>query len=119
MLLAAGLVLLAAIALPAIGAHAQQQAVTDGNLAQMIADAKTPADHEAIAEYYDKEAAADDAKAKLHHAVHHEYEKFHLKPPEMVEHCDELAESFQRAAEQDRALAAAHRAIAKKLEPIS
>jgi hypothetical protein len=35
----------------------------------MIAIAKTPADHEAIATYYDKVAADADAKVKLHHST--------------------------------------------------
>jgi hypothetical protein len=41
-LLAAGLVLLAAASLPIIKAAAQQAAVTDDNLNQMITSAKTP-----------------------------------------------------------------------------
>jgi hypothetical protein len=44
-LLAAGLVLFAAASLPTIRAGAQQAAVTDDNLDQMIASAKAPADH--------------------------------------------------------------------------
>ncbi len=61
-LLAAGLVLLAAVSLPIIEAGAQQTAVTDDNLNQMIASAKTPADHEAIAAYYDAEAAENEKR---------------------------------------------------------
>ena len=43
------LVLFAAGTLPTIRAGAQQAVVTDDNLDQMIASAKTPAEHEAIA----------------------------------------------------------------------
>lgn len=113
-LLAAGLILLAAASLPAFRAGAQQTVVTDDNLDQALASAKTPADHEAIAAYYDKEAAENEAKAKLHHAVHHNYDKFRIKPPDMGHHCDELAKYFQRAADQDKDLAADHREMAKK-----
>ena len=56
-LLGAGLVLLAAASLPIVKEGAQQTAVTEDNLNQMITSAKTPADHEAIAVYYDTEAA--------------------------------------------------------------
>ena len=64
-ILAAGLVLLAATALPTIRAGAQT-AVTDDNLNESIASAKTAADHEAIAAYYDQEATSAEAKAALH-----------------------------------------------------
>lgn len=114
-LLAAGLILLAAASLPTFRAGAQETVVTDDNLDQALASAKTPADHEAIAAYYDQEAASNYAKAKLHHAVHHNYERFRSKPPDMGPHCDELAKYFQRAGDQDKDLAAGHRAMAKKV----
>ncbi len=93
----------------------QQTTVTDDNLAQAIANAKTPADHEAIAEYYDKEAAENEAKAKLHLSAAKSYEAFKsMKPVGMANHCENLAKAFQKAAEQDKILAAAHRAMAKQ-----
>ncbi|SRR6266849_2511672 len=121
MLLAAGLVLLAAVSLPIVRAGAQQAVVTDDNLDQMIANAKTPADHEAIAAFYDQEAAAAEEKAKLHHSNHKTYEKYPpfrgLKAaPNMAYHCDALGRYFQEAADQDKALAAGHREMAKKAE---
>jgi hypothetical protein len=88
--------------------------VTDHNLDQAIANAKTPAEHEAIADYYDKEAARLSGSAKLHHSTHKTYEKFRMKPPYMAHHCDELANSYQQGANQAKALAADHRAMAKK-----
>jgi hypothetical protein len=114
-LLAAGLILLAAAALPTVRAGAQQPVVTDDNLDQALGSAKTPADHDAIAAYYDKEVADNEAKAKLHHAVHHNYEKFRTKPPDMGPHCDALAKYYQRVANEDKALAAGHREMAKKV----
>ena len=112
-LLAAGVVLLAATMLPVTRAVAQQQTVTDDNLDQMISNAKTPADHEAIAQYYDREAAENEEKAKIHHATHHTYADFKIKPTDMGPHCDELAKGYEQAAAEDKALAAAHRAMAK------
>ncbi len=113
MLLAAGLVLLAAVALPTFPAVADQE-VTDANLDQMIANAKAPADHEAIAAFYDKEAADAEEKARIHHATHKTYESFKIKPIDMAHHCDELAKFYERAAKQAKQLAAAHRAMAKE-----
>jgi len=113
MLLAAGLVLLAAATLPTIRASAQQSVVTDNNLNQLISSAKTPADHEAIAAYYDKEAAGAEAKAKLHHETHQNYMRF-MRPPWMAQHCADLANGFDRAAAEDKSLAEGHREMAKK-----
>ena len=115
MLLAAGLILLAAAALPIFRAGAQQAVVTDDSLDQMITNAKTPADHEAIAAYYDKEAADNEAKAKLHHATHKAYTGVATKPAAVLgTHCDMLGRYFQNAAQQDNVLAAGHREMARK-----
>jgi hypothetical protein len=114
MMIAAGLLLVAAATLLTSEALAQQKAVTSENLNQMIAKAKTPADHEAVASYYDKQAADYVAKAKLHLSVAKTYEKFRMKPPDMANHCRELARYFQRIADQYKALATEHRAMARK-----
>ena len=115
LLLAGAVMLLAATTLPTFRAGAQQTVVTDDNVDEAITNAKTAADHEAIAAYYDKEAAEDEEKAKIHHAQHKIYDRFHMKTAtDMGPHCDALAKNFERAAEQDKALAAGHREMAKK-----
>ena len=115
-LLAAGLIMLAAATMPTFQADAQQAVVTDDNLDQSLASAKTPTDHEAIASYYDKEAADNENKAKIHHGQHHLYENFHLKTAtDMGPHCDALAKGYQHNAAQDKALAAGHRKMAKEV----
>ena len=62
-----------------------------------------------IAAYYDKEAADNMQKAELHRAMKNVYSK-----PPMQLHCDELVKAFQDAADQDKALAAAHREMGKE-----
>ena len=114
MILATLLLVLATPVVRAPRAIAQPAAVTDDNLDQAITSAKTPAEHEAIADYYDKEAARLSGYAKLHHSTHQAYEKFHMKPTGMAHHCDELAKSYQQGADQARALAADHLEMAKK-----
>lgn len=114
MVLATLFLVLLALVVRAPRAIAQQAAVTDDNLDQAIASAKTPAEHEAIADYYQKEAARLSGYAKLHHSTHKAYEKFHMKPTDMAHHCDELAKSYQRGADQAKALAADHLEMAKK-----
>ena len=85
MLLAAGFFLLAATVLPTMRAGAQDHVVTDANLNQKLASAKTPADHEMIAAYYDTEAAENEKKAELHRAS----KNIFYKAPNQL-HCSEL-----------------------------
>jgi hypothetical protein len=87
----------------------------------MIAKAKSPADHEAIAAYYDKEATEAEAKAEQHKKMADSYTKLrpdhpaslegHLKP--LPGHCRAEAKYYEGIATENRALAAAHRKMAK------
>jgi hypothetical protein len=86
----------------------EDHVVTDANLQQKVKDAKTAGDHEMIAEYYDKEATDNQQKAELHKTMRNVYYK-----GGMPAHCYYLAQDYQKAAEQDKALAAAQRQMAK------
>jgi len=109
LLVAAGFVMPAATTLPTMRAVAQEDhVVTDANLQQKVKDAKTAGDHEMIAEYYDKEAADNQQKAELHKTMGNVY----FKGPAPA-HCHYLAQAYERAADQDKALAAAQRQMAK------
>jgi len=109
LLVAAGLTLLAATTLPTMRAIAQEDhVVTDANLQQKVKNAKTAGDHEMIAEYYDKEAADNQQKAELHKTMGNVY----FKGPAPA-HCHYLAQAYQQAADQDKALAATQRQMAK------
>lgn len=112
--LASGLVLLAAASQPIIRAVAQPAAVTDDNLDQMITSAKTSADHEAIAAFYDQEAADAKKKAALHRNTADTYRKLKIsKPVGMAEMCDEIAAMWDKIAHHDSKLAKAHHQMAK------
>ena len=113
-LLAAGLVLFAAASLPTIRAGAQPVAVTDDNLGQMIASAKAPADHEAIAAYYEQQAADAKKKAELHRSTAETYRKLKMgKPVDMARMCDGIAAMWDKIAADDSKLAKAHHQMAK------
>src|SRR5438132_10864442 len=113
-LLAAGLLLLAAVSLPTIRAGAQQTVVTYDNLDQMIANAKTPADHEAIAAYYQEQAADAKKKADLHRRTAETYRSLKIsKPVYMAEMCDGIASMWDKIAADNEKLATAHREMAK------
>lgn|ERR1019366_10608545 len=114
MLLAAGLMLLAAATLPTIRAGAQPAVVTDDNLAQMIASAKTPADHEAIAAFYDQEAADAKKKGDLHRNSADTYRKLRIPAPVgMAQMCDTIAAGFDATAADAEKMAKTHREMAK------
>ena len=83
------------------------------SLEQMLENAKTPADHKAIAAYYDREAAEAKEKAEMHRKTAERYRSFNMKPHDMVDHCDDLATSYSRVAKDAADMAAAHRATAK------
>ena len=108
--LAAGLISIAMAVLPTT-TGAQTPPVTDDNLTESMQNAKTPADHEAIAAYYDQEAAEAEKKAALHRRS-----ASNLKPVGMANMCNGLAEYWDKVATQDKELASAHRAMAKGSE---
>src|SRR5260370_39212270 len=117
-LLAAGLVLLAAASLPTIRAGAQPTVVTDDNLDQMITSAKAPADHEAIAAFYEQQAADAKKKAELHRSTAETYRKLKMgKPVDMAHMCDGLAAMWDRIAADDLKLAKAHKHMARAAPP--
>ena len=114
-LLAAVLVLFAAASLPTIRARAQQAVVTDDNLDQMIGSAKTPAEHDAIAAFYQQQAADAKKKAELHRKVADTYRKLKIpKPVGMAEMCDGIAAMWDKIAADNSRLANAHREMAKQ-----
>lgn len=82
---------------------------------QMIAAAKTPADHEAIAAYYEKEAQ----EAHKKHAEHQQYSKSYSMIPVLktktgaVAHCDAIAKKYEDIAKDYEALAKLHKNMAK------
>jgi len=88
------------------------------DLEKAITGAKTPADHEAIASYYDKEAATAKDKAAEHRRLAEIYRtqaasgRAPLQPMGM--HCQQLAQIYESAAADNTALAAAHRQMAQE-----
>jgi hypothetical protein len=104
------LVLVTALPIRAMG----ESAVQEANLEQMITNAKTPADHEAIATYYDREAADNASTAEFHRKLAKAYADLHIKPTDMRHHCEEMAKYFAGVARDAKLLAAEHREMAKK-----
>lgn len=106
----------AAVALAApLAARADDQA----DMAKMVANAKTAADHEALATHYDKEAAEARAQAEVHRKMAATYQSGTSSgkgsgPVPLPQHCMNLAKDYDDAAANYTALAAAHRVLAKE-----
>jgi hypothetical protein len=90
------------------------------DLENAIKTAKTPADHERIAAYYEQEVAEYQKKASLHERMGNEYAMYkfpiHQKGHDMAKastHCKDLTRLFSQAAEEYLALAREHRQMAE------
>jgi guanyl-specific ribonuclease Sa len=84
-----------------------------------IEAARTPADHEAIAQALEAEAATLDEKAKSHEAMERIYRGGGIPKANwvtMANHCKSLIAQYRSTAKETRELAAAHRAAAKALK---
>lgn len=88
--------------------------VTDDNVAERIAQAKTSADHEAIAEYYKAQAAVAAAKVKEHEAMLASYKNVAGTSLEIMRnHCKGLIQSYGQEQREYEALAKEHEKLAQ------
>jgi hypothetical protein len=81
----------------------------------MLATAKTASDHEAIAQYYEQEAADDEAKYEEHEAAASRYEHSPKFGIISAQHCHHLAQDYKQANQDASVLAAQHRKIAGEM----
>jgi hypothetical protein len=90
-------------------------------LKEMIAGAKTAADHKAIADYYYAEAAKARAKADEHEQMAEWYRtagegtKKIPYAPGTIDHCERLVKNYRVSADELTALAKEHEAMAAKI----
>ncbi len=94
---------------------ARAESLPPGLTAQAIASAKTPADHQAIADAYTKEAANLRKLADAHRGMDSYYnEPGYLSAKLGVKrHCRALVESYEAAAKDADALAQVHHEMAE------
>jgi len=95
------------------------RAAADDDLSTMIEKAKTPADQEAIAARYEKQAADARKEAEVHRRMEKSYGVSAAggvkgSMTALPQHCAALAKHYDQLAEEYTALAAAHRAMAKR-----
>lgn len=107
------MILLAAalLALVAIGAPRTIWAAEGTpDIQQMIQNAKTPADHEAIAAYYDKQAATAEDGIKRHQQMLEQ----NKSNPAIVKHCRLMIRAYRIQERSSKELARLHREMAKE-----
>jgi hypothetical protein len=110
-------VLVTALALAVAAPWAFAGTDSDGPTAAQLEAARTPADHAAIAQAYEDEAAALERKADAHEAMAKIYRSGGAPKagsPAMTSHCERLVKEYRGAAQSARSLAAEHRALAGK-----
>jgi hypothetical protein len=89
------------------------------SIGQMLTEAKTPADHEAIAAYYDQEAQAAHQKHAEHKKLADSYgavPALKTKSGTLYNHCNDAAKKYEGIAKDYEALAKAHREMAKAVK---
>ncbi len=110
-----GILIAASVVVGVLGYVSASVAAEGKNVEQMIAEAKTPADHDAIAAYYDQEAKAAHHKHEEHLKLKASYEKIpHLASKTgLPGHCNTIAANYEKTAKEYEALAKLHRDMAK------
>lgn len=88
-----------------------------GELKNLLANAKTPADHLKLAAYYRAEADAFEADAKEHEelAAYYQDDSWQIRGRAATAHCERLVIAARDAARAALALATAHEDMAKDL----
>lgn len=104
-------------ALVSLSGCASQGPVAVEGLEQKIESASSRADHEEIATQYERQSVLDAAAAKRHTGYAASYRKNtsqrsgvqqHLA---LARHCENLAQAYQKAADENSAMAKAHREL--------
>ncbi len=98
-----------------VGGCASQSPAKPAGIEQRIQTAHTYEDHQKIAAEYEKQAATDQATAKLHKNLAVTYVNAGPKgtPGAMFAHCKNLAKLYEQAAEENLELARMHREAAE------
>lgn len=90
--------------------------VTEANVAQRVQAAKTAADHEALAAYFQAQSAAAAQKVKDHEAMLASFNQIGGRPSQVWKtHCESLIKSFRTAAKDYQMLAQEQSTLAKDM----
>ena len=109
------MMILGTLASPVVATSLAAETLPPGLTAEAIGSAKTPGDHQAIADAYAKEAEQLRAQATAHrHMDSHYNEPGYLSAKlGLQRHCRALVQSYEAAAKDADALAKAHHEMAE------
>jgi len=84
------------------------------NMTQMVQNAKTSADHEALAKHYDDAAKEMQTKVEEHKKLLEQYTtgSYGKQAQNLKTHCEFLIRTYQQAAKTNSDMADAHRQMA-------
>jgi hypothetical protein len=107
-----GLGLMVVISLPFVLAQ------PGDTMEQQIREANTPADHQALATWYEKEAQAAQQLASKHFMMRDVYAAARAmeRKDQAGEHCAFVAKKYQEMAKEYETLAAVHKTMAEQLK---
>lgn len=113
--------LMMSVMLAAVGTAAGAKMLSKKEVKALVANASTPADHNKLAEHYRTVAEKLDAESKEHAEMAKTYRArptaSEVKRPgatDTASHCQTLSENLAKAADEARALSAAHAEMAKR-----
>lgn len=119
--LASGLMVLALTAAPLPAQTTKAPRLTSKEVVALIQNAKTPADHEKLAAYYDQTAAELEEKAEEHKELAAAYKRMPTpgnpripSPARPISHCENIAANAGKAAAEARSMAEHHRMLARE-----
>jgi hypothetical protein len=81
----------------------------------MLVTAETASDHDAIAQYYEQEAADDEVKYEEHMADAGRYQHSPKFGVISAQHCSRLVQDYKQANQDASVLAAQHRKVAEEM----
>jgi hypothetical protein len=108
LLASAALMVIAVASMPKIAAAEDFEQINN-----LIANAKSPEDHQKIANYFDEQAAAAEKEAEWHKKLLGVYKNNPRLSGEQM-HCSRLVGVYKNEAKEDRALAQEYRNMDKK-----
>ena len=110
-------IVVAVLALGVVGFQPSAPAAEEKSPEQMIAEAKTPADHEAIAAFYKEEAQAARQKQTRHERMKLLYlDRCPMKMVTMRSHCESIAQKYTGMAEDYETLVQLHKEMATEAQ---
>jgi hypothetical protein len=89
--------------------------LTNTEVKNLITNAKTPEEHDRLAQYFNQKAAKLEAEAKEHIDLANAYHKGKTPNMQNASLCEEAASDERKAAQENRAIADSHHKAAEEL----